>query len=220
MNTHFIRRHGCDLLVYFAGWGTPPHTAVHHLGLPEEHDVLLCWDYHSLTAPAVDWHAYRRLRLVAWSLGVWAAEQILPAALPWTAACAVNGTPRPVDDRHGIPAAVFHATLAQLDAGGRCRFERRMCGDSDTLAHYHAVPGQRPLADIRAELAAVAAAQTDDCGHSRLPWRHALIGRQDRIFPPANQRHHWQAHGAAIIDHPGGHYPWRQLPGWSALWPH
>ena len=95
MNTELLRQNGRDLLVYYAGWGTPPHTAVHSLGLPEHHDILLCWDYRSLHTPDADWGAYQNLRLVAWSLGVWAAEHSLPAGLSWSAATAVNGTPLP-----------------------------------------------------------------------------------------------------------------------------
>ncbi|MCP2039606.1 biotin synthesis protein BioG [Neisseria sp. HSC-16F19] len=218
MNTELLRQNGRDLLVYYAGWGTPPHTAVHSLGLPAGHDVLLCWDYCSLHAPEADWSAYQNLRLVAWSLGVWAAEHSLPAGLDWAAATAVNGTPLPIDDQYGIPAATFHATLAQLDDEGRRRFERRMCGSAEQLAHYHALPGRRALDDIHAELTAVAR-QAAGTPHSHLPWQHALIGRQDRIFPAAHQQHYWQTHAVNIIDHPGSHYPWPQLDGWSALWP-
>ncbi|HGG9315583.1 TPA: pimeloyl-ACP methyl esterase BioG family protein, partial [Neisseria meningitidis] len=47
MKTKFYNHQGGHLILYFAGWGTPP-DAVNHLILPENHDLLICYDYQDL----------------------------------------------------------------------------------------------------------------------------------------------------------------------------
>lgn len=75
MKTKFYNHQGEHLILYFAGWGMPP-DAVNHLILPENHDLLICYDYQDLNLD-FDFSAYRHIRLVAWSMGVWAAERAL-----------------------------------------------------------------------------------------------------------------------------------------------
>lgn len=187
--------HAADLIVYFAGWGTPP-ALVTDWHRPPSCDLLLCWDYRDLTLD-FDFSPYARVHLLAWSLGVWAAENSLPP-LKWTSATAVNGTPRPIDEDFGIPSAIFNGTLNGLQGKfavrTRDKFERRMTGDATRLTAYRQLP-QRDLPDITAELAAVgkiAAAQT--LSGASIAWQRAVIGEQDGIFPPDNQQCYWQTY--------------------------
>ncbi len=111
MKTKFYNHQGEHLILYFAGWGMPP-DAVNHLILPENHDLLICYDYQDLNLD-FDFSAYRHIRLVAWSMGVWAAERALQG-IRLKSATAVNGTGLPCDDNFGIPCAVFKGTLENL----------------------------------------------------------------------------------------------------------
>ena len=61
------------LVLYFNGWALSP-IAVEHLGLPEGQDLLLLWDYRT-DALDFDFSPYREIRLVAWSMGIWAADR-------------------------------------------------------------------------------------------------------------------------------------------------
>lgn len=47
MKTEYFQHQGENLIVYFAGWGTPP-SAVAHLALPDNYDLLICYDYQDL----------------------------------------------------------------------------------------------------------------------------------------------------------------------------
>lgn len=78
----------------------------------EGYDCLLCFDYRTLEFDYSLLDGYREIRLLAWSMGVWVAGQILSGhTYPWKMKLAVNGTPFPIDDRRGIAEAVFHGTL-------------------------------------------------------------------------------------------------------------
>lgn len=127
MHTRLISRPNADtLLVYFAGWGTPDSVA--EAFAPADADILLCSDYRH-TALAFDFNRYRRIGVLAWSMGVWVAERAIQGVnVDW--AVAVNGTGLPYDDQYGIPCAVFDQTLARFDVRNRAKFEQRMCADA------------------------------------------------------------------------------------------
>ena len=60
-----------------------------HLILPTNHNLLICYDYQDLTLD-FDFSAYQQIRVVAWSMGVWAAERVLQG-ITLQSATAVNG---------------------------------------------------------------------------------------------------------------------------------
>ncbi len=177
----------CDALtVFFLGWGidSKPFDGL----LPSEGDLLMVWDYRSLDFNFSLLAPYPRLRLAAWSMGVWAANQVL-GNLAFESAVAFNGTPTPVDNETGIPVAVFEATLANLSEPALLKFYRRMCGSAN-LQYFLEHRPNRSVDDLREELAAIGTA----CSVPPKPfsWSHALIGGDDRIFPAAAQLRAWE----------------------------
>ncbi|AZI13718.1 DUF452 family protein [Avibacterium paragallinarum] len=186
-----------QLILYFAGWGTPA-SAVGHLTLPENTDLLLCYDYQDLHFEQ-DLSAYQQIRLVAWSMGVWVAEQVM-GQLPLISATAINGTGKPCDDEMGIPQAVFVGTLEQLNERNLTKFQRRMCGDSDIFQHYQKLAEQRDWQKVHSELTALYHAMQQTQGRQRsIQWTKAIVGEKDRIFPVQNQLSFWQAYQAERV---------------------
>ncbi len=97
--------------------------------MAEGFDCLLCFDYRTQEFDYSLLDAYREFRLLAWSMGVWVAGQILSGhTYPWEMKLAVNGTPFPIDDRRGIAEAVIHGTLENFSDATLARFRRRICG--------------------------------------------------------------------------------------------
>lgn len=72
---------------------------------------------------------YPQCEVAAWSMGVWYASRLkaLQDVQP-TRTVALCGTPWPIDDRYGIPRAVFDATLAGLSPRSVEKFVVRMEG--------------------------------------------------------------------------------------------
>lgn len=201
------------LIIYFAGWGTSPEL-VRHYPLPKNCDLLLCWDYRTLDFQ-FDFSSYSQIHLVAWSMGVWAAEQVLPD-LPFANAVAINGTPLPMNDEFGIPDAIFKGTLEQLTPATHQKFTRRICGSGELLAQYQATPSPE-FEQVYAELAAI----YSQLPHSKPPhirWQKAIIGSKDQIFPAKNQQAYWLQNSVKIYPVVAPHFLFPLFESWQALW--
>lgn len=217
MKTTWINNGQKNIIVYFAGWGSSPET-VAHLVVPPEYDALICYDFRDLKLD-FDFSIYRQIRLVAWSMGVWVATQVMQN-LPLISAVAINGTLRPCDDEFGIPKAIFQGTLDNLNESNLVKFQRRICGDRQLSEQYRQMTVSRQLLEIHQELTALyQAMQQPDL--AAVQWTGAIICQQDRIFPAENQQRFWQGYFAArpgairLLDLP--HYPFHQFNDWLQL---
>ena len=211
MNIDFLRRSGSPTLeLFFAGWGMDsrpfawaadaPHTA--------DCDFAVCYDYTDIQLDKVNQanaklHGYSKVRVRAWSLGVYAASLVLPdMGCAISTAVAINGTLWPVDDELGIPHAVYDATAANLTAESLERFNRRMCG-----AHRAVFEARRPLRSVdslRAELLHIRDCAADRGRAQFAGWTKAVLSSRDRIFPIANMRRAWAETPMLELDEP--HY--------------
>lgn len=102
MRIEWLNKKGSGrVIVFFHGWGMDA-AGVSHLQM--EDDVLMCYDYRSLDFDFPDLGHYRCIYVVAWSMGVWAADRVISRLEMKPERCvALNGTTRPVDDEYGIP---------------------------------------------------------------------------------------------------------------------
>ena len=78
------------LLLFFAGWGMDEHPFLQYA--PQDSDFMICYDYRTLDFDTSPLTGYTVIDVVAWSMGVWAASQVLSKvslpirdALPLTA---------------------------------------------------------------------------------------------------------------------------------------
>lgn len=221
MKTLFYRQNpphfSAELVVYFNGWGVSP-SAIAHLGLPEQSDLLICYDYADLHLD-FDFSPYKQIRLVAFSLGVWVADQLMKD-VKLASATAINGTGRPCDAAFGIPPEIFKGTIDGLNEVNRLKFERRMCGAKYELDRYQALPLKPSLAEIQQELTALYEQITQTMPRSSIRWDYAFISSQDRIFPPQNQQAYWQQFSpqtqVKCLD--CSHYALPYFQCWDGLW--
>lgn len=172
------------LVVFFTGWGM---DAEPFRSGEKAYDTLIVWDYTDLTGlPALP--VDRPIDVIAWSMGVWAAQHVL-AKETVASATAVNGTPWPIDDTRGIPTAVFDGTLAGFSEGGLLRFRRRMCGGGAGLQSFLAHAPNRTVEDLGTELASLGGAirAPEHAVTDNSFWTRAIACSEDRIFPLAAQ---------------------------------
>ena len=101
MKTYIRRRVQNDrLLIIYGGWGTDENFFIPFCR--DNFDFILFTNY-SADEPLVlpEMKTYRKIVLIGWSLGVWAAEYLLPkTGISPNVTIAVNGTPIPADDRY------------------------------------------------------------------------------------------------------------------------
>lgn len=189
--TYLHRSDSPQLLLIFAGWSTAP-SAFDGIRCPG-YDIAVAWDYSDLSVhPAIE--GYEEVVVMAWSLGVHAAEiSLADSSLPVTLTIAVNGTPTPVSDSQGIPEAIFSATATRLNEQNLTKFRRRMGAAS--------LPrGERSIESLRNELLSFPRKAVD------FRWDRAVIANGDLIFPPANQLNAWQSR-TEITHIAGPHFP-------------
>jgi len=166
------------------------------------YDVAVVWDYRDLRP---DWNFaghYDEIGIVAWSMGV-AAAALTTATLDSrvTRRIAVCGTLEPVSDSHGIPRAIFEATLATLDERRLAKFYRRMFTTREAHAAFAAAAPRRDIDGLHDELRAIAGATAVPLPADSRSARYdrAYIGGSDAIFPADNQRRAWEAAGVPAV---------------------
>lgn len=203
------------LILVFAGWSAG-REAADGINMPGW-DVAVAYDFSELALDCSFLDRYYTVYLFAWSLGVVAAERLLPPERI-TAAFAVNGTPEPVSDTHGIPPAIYNGTLSGLDERTFKKFRLRMAGDKETYASM----GDSPFDDIpnlQLQLSNIAEAAESNNNNMNesvanipttsegMPWVRAFISRNDRIFPPENTLRYWKTRpDVEIVELDAAHY--------------
>ena len=192
------------LLLFFAGWGMDEHPFLQYA--PQDSDFMICYDYRTLDFDTSPLTGYTVIDVVAWSMGVWAASQVLSkGSLAIRRRIAINGTPFPIDEKRGIPPAIFMGTLEGLNEASLRKFQRRMCADGNVFARFQLTAPERSIEELKEELAAVAE-QYRILPTGTFAWEQAIIGESDRIFPPTNQRAAWKGISMSNIDGNEAHY--------------
>lgn len=205
------------LLLLFAGWSAEP-LLFEGMEAEEATDVWIVYDYRTTTFDE-DLSAYSEIHILAWSMGVWAADRLMQHnRIRPTSATAINGTPYPISDTYGIPTAIFSGTLNGLNAEGLSRFNRRMCGNRNMQTAYEQAAPARPLAEVHEELQAIYdEICTETPTNGSACWTRAVIGLDDRIFPSANQQAYWKERCPTVeIEAP--HYPFHLWKKWNEIW--
>lgn len=187
--TFIIRNNGKHLLLFFAGWGMD-ETPFRHIH-PAECDWMICYDYRSLEFDTTLIQAYSKISLIAWSMGVWAASQVMKQypSLPVSQSTAINGTLYPIHETKGITPSVFEGTLQGLNAQTLLKFQRRMCGSAADYKAFQTIAPKRPVEELKEELAAIRQQYLSSLP-SEFVWQTAIIGDNDRIsFRTIKSRH-------------------------------
>lgn len=202
------------ITVFFNGWGMDVH-AVRHLE-PEE-DLLVLSDYRQPdTVGLPSLVTYDRIRVVAWSMGVWAAARILPEwGIRPACTVAINGTACPIHDAWGIPSRIYALTERGMNIAGREKFIRRMFANEEEIHRFLEHPIVRPIEEVCEELTLIREQSTARL--KAFPWNKVYVSSGDLIFPTTNQQAYWNAQGIIPISLGGGHYPFYRFSAWEEI---
>ena len=196
------------IILLFAGWGMDekPFADLSAGG----YRLAVVWDYRDTAFPTElekVLATVEEIVVMAWSFGVPAATRFIlnHTELPITARIAINGTMHPVDDRLGIPEAIFNGTLEGLSEKSLSKFHLRMCGSSASFRDFSAKLPARTVSELREELEAIR--DTAPLASLHRVWDRAIVSAADRIIPPANQTEAWSAEAVETISVEGAHLP-------------
>lgn len=192
MKTYIRRRVQNDrLLIIYGGWGTDENFFIPFCR--DNFDFILFTNY-SADEPLVlpEMKTYRKIVLIGWSLGVWAAEYLLPkTGISPNVTIAVNGTPIPADDRYGIPLHVFEGTLDNLSEANMEKFYLRMFGDKKTYDLNRDKVPRRTIKSLHDELRWMYNRMMEQSQHD-FRWDYAVTSEVDRVFPANNVNLYWE----------------------------
>lgn len=207
MKSEFIHNDSNSrLILIFAGWSTGPDLFRHIRR--QGWDTLVVYDFSDFSFDNNLLEGYDTVWLVAWSLGVCAAELLLEPSLI-SSAIAVNGSLQPVDDEFGIPAGVYKGTAASLDLRNLIKFRKRMAGDSAVYKTlFSSESDAEEIESLRKQLYVIKyKTENFDSDRIRLPWKRVFISENDRIFPAENLRRSWERMNIELITlKDGNHY--------------
>ena len=197
------RKNNQKLIVFFNGWGMDEFV-VNHLQA-EEYDVLMFYDYNSLT---IDFDLktlgrYSEKYLVAWSMGVMIATLF---NIDYVSKTAINGTLKPIDDNYGIPKRIYNLTLRGFSPKGAEKFIKNMFDnekEASLLQIYRDFDGQKSELDALTHYQA-----KEDFKYDRV-----IISSEDKIIPTKNQTAFW----GVEPNIKSGHAPFYHFKTWSEL---
>ena len=216
MRALWLHRQGAErCLLFFAGWGMDarPFAPLASGGV----DALMIHSYRGLELPELaSLRDYAEVTLLAWSFGVWVAARTADAEL--LGRCreriALGGTLHPVDEKRGLSPDRFAAVLADFDEARLAEFYAAMFDDPAHLALFRANRPDRPLPDLRAELAFLHDASLSAPEPSDIFTRRIVTAR-DRIFSGRNQFRAWGREG--VRGEPWPHFPFYRFGSWGEL---
>jgi len=192
MKTYIRRREENDhLVILYGAWGSDENVFLPLCN--DEFDFILFYQYsadEALVLPEIK--TYRKITIIGWSLGVWAAEYFsAKTGIIPDLAIAVNGTPIPADDLYGIPLKIFEGTLNNITDANMEKFYLRMFGDKKTyLLNTDRIP-HRSIKSLHDELRWLYN-RTMEQKEPGFRWDYAVMSETDRVFPSANVTSYWK----------------------------
>ena len=186
MKTYIRRREKNDqLVVIYGGWGTDENVFTPLCN--DDFDFILFYNYSSDEALVLpEMKPYKKITLIGWSLGVWAAEYLSPKTgiIP-DVTIAVNGTPIPADDQYGIPLNIFEGTLNNITEENMDKFYLRMFGDKKTYQRNKERIPHRTIKSLNDELRWLYNRIMEQ-KEPGFKWDYAVTSEIDRVFPSEN----------------------------------
>lgn len=192
MKTYIKRREQNNrLLVIYGGWGTDENFFVPFCN--DDTDFILFYNYSADEALVLpEMKTYKKITLIGWSLGVWAAEFLSPkTGIKPDVTIAVNGTPFPADDKYGIPLKTFEGTLNNITEENMEKFYHRVFGDKKTYELNSDRIPHRSVKSLHDELRWLYNRMME---HSEpgFRWDYAVSSEIDRVFPAGNVNSYWK----------------------------
>ena len=191
MKTYIRRREkNNQLVVLYGGWGTDENIFTPLFN--DDFDFILFYNYSADEALVLpEMKTYKKIILIGWSLGVWAAEYFSSkTGIKPDLTIAVNGTPIPADNKFGIPINVFEGTLNNITEKNIGKFYLRMFGDKRTFeTNIEKVP-HVTLKLLKDELRWLYNRIMEQ-NEPGFRWDYAVTSENDRVFPSKNLSGYW-----------------------------
>lgn len=206
MKSKFFENNNDKLIIFFNGWGMD-EKIISHLDR-EDYDLLVLYDYTDLDIEFPPMDKYREKYVVGWSMGVMISTLFDGAGIDNVDKfIAINGTPKPIDDKYGIPERVYKLTLRGFNETTCKKFMERMFNSAPPVESF----SERTLDSCREELQNLVGIEGRFVSFDKV-----IVSDDDKIIPTKNQLNYWK--NPAIIEMiEEGHCPFFRYKKWSEI---
>ncbi len=198
------------LLIFFGGFYTD-YNCFEEFDTKTS-DILFVNDYSNLDFEELryfDFTPFGEINLIAYSYGVWAANEAYKArALPEiNKSVGISGTYYPVNAEYGINPKVFNIMLNAMSLETMARFERNML---ENCAGGEIKKAQRTIENLKNELINIKRYSLIPSSGDEFEFETMVLTKQDKIFPYKSQENFfnsrdWKNTHKVILN--TGHFP-------------
>lgn len=208
MKTCHINHDKTKLLIFFCGFYTDENCFIEFDN--NSSDILFIYDYSDLDFSELeycDYTPYTEINLIAYSYGVFAANEaanILPSIDNSTA---IAGTIYPIDENYGIKPKIYDFMLNSFN--------------EDVLANFKAKLGniteaKRDILNLKNELLNIKNYVLNNEITQNFNFNKVIITKKDRIIPYGAQKSFWEGH-RNILEINSGHFPFFEFKDFDEI---
>ena len=200
MKSKFYKENNDKLIIFFNGWGMD-EKIISHLDRTG-FDILVLYDYRDLDIELPDMSNYKEKYVIAWSMGVMISTLFdFDNVVKYIA---INGTPKPIDDKYGIPEKIYKLTLRSFNEQSCQKFLERMFDVKPPIEMF----SNRTFESQKEELANLLGIEGKVVSFDK-----KIVSDKDLIIPTKNQLNYWK--NPDIIE--GGHCPFFRYKSWLEI---
>ena len=202
MKYKFYNENNNKLIIFFNGWGMDEFIISHldRTGF----DLLVIYNYNNLDIEYLPLENYSKKYIVGWSMGVMVSTIFYDCFGEIDKYIAINGTPKPIDNRYGIPEKVYKLTLRGFNENSCRRFMENMFETKPPIEKF----SNRTLESQKEELKNLMGIEGKYISFDKV-----FVSENDNIIPTKNQLNYWK-HPVIIK---GGHCPFYNFKSWSEI---
>ncbi len=218
MNITWINKNSAKkLILFFNGWGMDKNI-VQHIK-PLGYDICMFNNYTDIKYFDNNYDSYDKIYVIAWSLGVWAAERIINnVEIKIEKSIAINGTSLPIDNMYGIPKNIFEGTANNWNDKNKQKFWLRMFSGKTCLNDFSDCLPKRESADQKNEILYLTDKILKHESITTFNWDTAICGEKDQIFTIKNQKQFWvQKAKTKLLITNIPHFPFTQTETWDDI---
>lgn len=222
MKINIIDRSGDGVIIFFLGWGFDDKifsnsTILDRFNLfcsgvidgycEKNYDIAILYDYRGLEWQDIQRDLdskYSKKIVFAWSMGVWACENIEFKGVQDF--YAINGTSSVAHNIYGIPISIYDSTMESLSSATLSKFVRRVCDNSSLFNLVKNIGYRQDIEALKEELFYIKSNSLAEPKYPKL-WRSAYVSEDDKIFPFANMEKFWSSRGVKFVIVEWSHFP-------------
>ena len=201
------------LLIFFCGFYTDENCFAEFDN--NTSDILFIYDYSNLDFEEIsyfDFSPYVEINLIAYSYGVFTANEAKDYLPPVDKSIAISGTIYPIDENFGIKPKIFDLMLYAFSENTIKNFKEKMELNSGGFINN----AKREVENLKNELNNIKNYVQNNTIRKKLEFDSVIITKKDRIIPYGAQSLFWENHKNKI-ELNTGHFPFFEFNNFDEI---